>query len=182
MANLPTTVHGYIELLENRCPQDPWPGDKELLAAYNVTPKDILQSARQKINEANLFERLATMRFTGMDDIRITVKLNDHYRISAHFKISETIPCTHCKADLLAKCYFKFYNLKNNTEMLFPQPILHLLEHDDLGNEPGLNIDPTLACKFFELGNTNLERNHPLYHIAQFRKDYYMEQTSPDPL
>lgn len=173
-ATFPKTLYGYMELLADHVRENnassPWPGDSELLAAYNVTPADILESIQKKITEANIQDRI---------EGAFEVPLSNHYKITADVTVlsqTDDTFCPHCKVALLYKKYFKISNLKNSIEITIPIYALHLLEHNDLGDKAGLNIDPTIACKTLELGNTELQTNNPLYNLAQYGKDFFIKQ------
>lgn len=180
--SFPKTVHGYMGLLfdhrakVNDTPS-PWPGDQELLAAYNVTPSDILKSVVEKINQAEIPQKIAEAKSLENQDALIETTLNDHYKITASFKSIPNTLCTYCKVDLISQGYFKIYNLMKEIELVIPEGILHLLEHNDLGDTLELHIDPTIACNALELGNTTLETSNPLYNVAQFGKRFYIEQS-----
>lgn len=155
-----------------------WPGDKEFLAAYNVAPSDLLKAIADKITESGIPDKITEAKAIGNPDALIKAKLDDHYEITVYvkFETSEELPtCTYCKVDLLKEDYFTIRNLKKNIEFSAPTSFLHRLQHDDLGDEVDSNIDPTIACNTLELGNTNLKRNHPLYSIAQYTKDFYIK-------
>lgn len=153
----------------------PWPGDKELCTAYNVTPADILNNILLKITESNIPQKIFESMLKNKDEC-IEVNLKDHYRIKAFVKFIQESPTS--KVNLMQVSYFQIYNMKKEMELTIPFPALKLLEHDDLGDELGLHIDPTIACKVLEIGNTDLEISNPLHAVAQFRKAFFIEQIS----
>lgn len=172
LSHFPKTVHGYLELLAHHTKAkntpSPWPGDNELLTAYNVTPADILKNLLQKMADANFPQKISEASFKG-EDAQIEFNLNDHYKITAYVKYASNSQIAS---------YLKIHNIKKEMELTVPFSVLSLLEQDNLGDKPGLNIDPTIACKVLELGNTELPINSPLYNVAQYGKEFFIEQAS----
>ena len=160
--------HARVKIIGEK---EPWPGDKELCAAYNITPADILKSVLQKIMQANIPKKIFESMIRDNDKL-IEVNIKDHYKITASIKYLSSADAIHVE-------YIKIYNIKKYLwKLTIPYPVFKLLEKDNLGDKPGLNIDPTIACKVLELGNTALPITSPLYNVAQYGKAFFINQSS----
>lgn len=178
--DFPRTAHSYLDLLidyQKKVKTTPtsWPGDVELFTAYKSSTSEILSKINQILDEAKISEQISEAKFKQNALLEIT--LIDYYRISIYLTGTSTTACTECKVALLCQTHFKIYNIQKNIELEIPAKALHNLLNNDLGDKLELNIDPTIACKTLEIGDTNLPRNHPLYSIAQFSKNFYIEQS-----